>query len=202
MVGNPWVVGMVRAGATVAVFTRTGEKTFCTGMDLKRRFDFPNLNNVAHEYPHNGFGGMTNRTGESPIIIACNGHAHGGGMEIALNSDVIFASANANFRPLEALHSVSTLAGALSGGMVLFVDHRMMDLVLAGQTLAPKEAVEWELVKEVPQEKLLERAIDYADEIVGSRLDSVMLVKPKELGSAEPRWGAIYSTHRHTQLIV
>ena len=60
-----------------AVFTGAGEKAFCAGMDLKQRFDILETGNVAHEYPQGGFGGMTNRTGRKPIIIACNGHAHG-----------------------------------------------------------------------------------------------------------------------------
>ncbi|KAI8943993.1 carnitinyl-CoA dehydratase [Xylaria longipes] len=159
-----------------AVFTGAGEKAFCAGMDLKQRLDILNTNNVAHEYPHGGFGGMTNWTGKKPIIIACNGHAHGGGMEIVLNADVIFASPNADFRLPEVLRGVSSLAGALPRCMVLFGNHRTMDLVLTGRTLTLKEAVEWGLVKEVvPQEKLLEHAIDYADEIAGLCPDSVII---------------------------
>jgi hypothetical protein len=46
-------------------------------MDLKQRLDIIKTNEIALEYPQGGFGGMTNRTGKKPIIIACNGHAHG-----------------------------------------------------------------------------------------------------------------------------
>ncbi|KAI0804246.1 carnitinyl-CoA dehydratase [Xylaria sp. FL0064] len=159
-----------------AVFTGAGDRAFCAGMDLKERLDIINTNDVAHEYPSGGFGGMTNRTGKKPIIIACNGHAHGGGMEIVLNADVIFASPNADFRLPEVLRGVSALAGALPRCMVLFGNHRTMDLVLTGRILTLKEAVEWGLVKEVvPQEKLLERAIDYADEIAALCPDSVII---------------------------
>ncbi|KAI1349506.1 carnitinyl-CoA dehydratase [Xylaria sp. FL0043] len=159
-----------------AVFTGAGDRAFCAGMDLKERLDIINTSDVAHEYPSGGFGGMTNRTGKKPIIIACNGHAHGGGMEIVLNADVIFASPNADFRLPEVLRGVSALAGALPRCMVLFGNHRTMDLVLTGRILTLKEAVEWGLVKEVvPQEKLLERAIDYADEIAALCPDSVII---------------------------
>jgi hypothetical protein len=46
-------------------------------MDLKQRLDIVNTNEVAFEYPLGGFDGMTNRPGKKPIIIACNGYAHG-----------------------------------------------------------------------------------------------------------------------------
>lgn len=60
-----------------AVFTGAGDKAFCAGMDLKQRLAIIETNDVALEYPSGGFGGMTNRTGKKPIVIACNGHAHG-----------------------------------------------------------------------------------------------------------------------------
>ncbi|KAI1267073.1 carnitinyl-CoA dehydratase [Xylariaceae sp. FL1019] len=159
-----------------AVFTGAGKKAFCAGMDLKQRLEILETGNIAHEYPQGQFGGMTNRTGKKPIIIACNGHAHGGGMEIVLNADVIFASPNADFRLPEVLRGVSALAGALPRCMMLFGNHRTMDLVLTGRTLSLKEAVEWGLVKEVvPQEKLLDRAIEYASEIAALCPDSVII---------------------------
>jgi enoyl-CoA hydratase/carnithine racemase len=60
-----------------AVFTGAGKKAFCAGMDLKQRLDIVKTNDVAFEYPQGGFGGMSNRTGKKPIIVALNGHAHG-----------------------------------------------------------------------------------------------------------------------------
>ncbi|KAH8650073.1 carnitinyl-CoA dehydratase [Xylariales sp. PMI_506] len=166
-----------------AVFTGAGTKAFCAGMDLKQRLEILKTNDVAHDYPHGGFGGMSNRTGKKPIIIACNGHAHGGGFEIVLNSDVIFASPNASFRLPEVLRGVSALAGALPRCMVLFGNHRTMDLCLTGRVLSVQEAVDWGLVKEiVPQEKLLGRALDYASEIAALCPDSVIISR---LGARE-----------------
>ncbi|KAI4604020.1 hypothetical protein KJ359_000146 [Pestalotiopsis sp. 9143b] len=166
-----------------AVFTGAGDKAFCSGMDLKQRLDIKDTNSIAHEYPQGGFGGMANRTGKKPIIIACNGHAHGGGFEIVLNSDVIFASPNATFRLPEVLRGVVAFAGALPRCMVLFGNHRTMDLCLTGRMLSAKEAVEWGLVKEiVPQDKLLNRALDYASEIAALCPDSVILSR---LGARE-----------------
>ncbi|KAK2775862.1 carnitinyl-CoA dehydratase [Colletotrichum kahawae] len=159
-----------------AVFTGAGNRAFCAGMDLKQRLDIIKTNDVAFEYPRGQFAGMSNRTGRKPIIIACNGHAHGGGFEAILNADVIFASPNATFRLPEVLRGVSALAGALPRCMMLFGNHRTMDLILTGRTMSVEEAREWGLVKEiVPQEKLLERTLDYADEIAALSPDSVII---------------------------
>jgi len=166
-----------------AVFTGAGQKAFCAGMDLKQRLDIINTNDVALEYPQGGFGGCSNRTGKKPIVVAVNGHAHGGGFEIVLNSDVIFASPNATFRLPEVLRGVSALAGALPRCMHLFGNHRTMDLVLTGRLLSVEEGVQWGLVKEiVPQDKLLERAISYAEEISALSPDSVIISR---LGARE-----------------
>ncbi|KAH7029836.1 carnitinyl-CoA dehydratase [Microdochium trichocladiopsis] len=159
-----------------AVFTGAGRKAFCAGMDLKQRFDILKTDNIAHEYPSGGFGGMSNRTGKKPIVAAVNGHAHGGGFEIVLNADVIFASPNADFRLPEVLRGVAALAGALPRCMVLFGNHRAMDLCLTGRVLTIQEAKEWGLVKEiVAQDKLLDRAIGYAAEIAALCPDSVII---------------------------
>lgn len=102
----------------------------------------------------------------------------GGGMEIVLNADVIFASPNATFRLPEVLRGVSALAGALPRAMVLFGNHRTMDLVLTAKTLSAEEAVQWGMVKEiVPQAKLLDRTLDYAEEVASMSPDSVIITR-------------------------
>lgn len=58
-----------------------------------------------------------------------------------------------------------------------------MDLVLTGRQLSAEEAVQWGLVKEiVPQERLLDRTLDYASEIASLSPDSVIISR---LGARE-----------------
>jgi enoyl-CoA hydratase/carnithine racemase len=107
----------------------------------------------------------------------------GGGFEIVLNADVIFASPNATFCLPEVLRGVSALAGALPRAMLLFGNHRTMDLILTGRRMSVDEAVSWGLVKEIiPQEQLLARTIDYAKEISEKSPDSVIISR---LGARE-----------------
>lgn len=97
-------------------------------------------------------------------------------MEMLLNADVIFASPNADFRLPEVIRGVSALAGALPRAMMLFGNHRCMDIILTGRVLTLKEAVDWGFVKEVvPLDRLVDRAIEYAAEIAALAPDSVII---------------------------
>lgn len=163
-------------GLRCAVLTGAGDAAFCAGMDLKERAGDVLAGRQPHEYPAGQFAGMTNRTGRKPIVVACNGHAHGGGFEVLLNADVNFATPEATFRLPEVLRGVSALAGALPRAMLLFGNHRTMDLVLTGRTMDADEAVAWGLVKElVPRGELLARAVEYAGVIASMSPDSVVV---------------------------
>lgn len=94
-----------------------------------------------------------------------------------------FASPNATFCLPEVLRGVSALAGALPRAMLLFGNHRTMDLILTGRRLSVEDALSWGLVKEiVPQEQLLARALAYAVEIAEKSPDSVIISR---LGARE-----------------
>ena len=96
---------------------------------------------------------------------------------------MIFASPNATFCLPEVLRGVSALAGALPRAMLLFGNHRTMDLILTGRRLSVEEALSWGLVKEiVTQEQLLARALAYAEEIAEKSPDSVIISR---LGARE-----------------
>ncbi|EEP75793.1 conserved hypothetical protein [Uncinocarpus reesii 1704] len=164
----------------VGIITGAGKKAFCAGMDLKERqsaFLNGNPNIPGHNlYPANGFAGMTRRVGKKPIITACNGHAHGGGFEIILNSDIVLASSNADFRLPDVLRGTAALEGGFPRLCRNFTLQRAMWLALTAHTLTAQEALDWGLVqKVVPLENLLPETIEVAKLIAGMSPDSVIV---------------------------
>jgi enoyl-CoA hydratase len=91
----------------VGVLTGAG-KGFSAGMDLKAF--------VAGESPAvegRGFGGITERAAEKPLIAAVEGFAVAGGLEIALSCDLLVASKGAKLGVPEVKRGLIAGAGGL-----------------------------------------------------------------------------------------
>jgi enoyl-CoA hydratase/carnithine racemase len=127
-------------------------------------------------YPPTGFAGLSRRLGKKPIIAAVNGHAHGGGFEIALNSDLVLASPNANFRLPDIARGTAAMMGAFPRICRNFGLQRANLLALTGYTLRAEEAKEWGLVQKVVESrKLLEEAVKLAALMASMSPDSVIV---------------------------
>jgi crotonobetainyl-CoA hydratase len=95
----------------VGVITGAGERAFCVGADLKAG------NEGDSQFDEvGGWGGFVALSRRKPVIAAVNGLAVGGGLEIALACDFIYASTTARFGFPEV--SIGVVAGA--GGMFRF----------------------------------------------------------------------------------
>ena len=144
----------------VAILTAAGERFFSAGWDLK----------VAAEgeppdadYGAGGFGGLQELPGlNKPVIAAVNGMAVGGGFELALSCDIIYAAEHARFALPEI--NVGVLADAATIKLPRRIPyHVAMDMLLTGRWVEAEEAVRWGLVNEVlPAGQLMERAKETA----------------------------------------
>ena len=147
----------------VAIVTTAGDKFFSAGWDLKAAADG---DAVDGDYGVGGFAGLQElRDLNKPVIAAINGMAVGGGFELALACDLIFAADHATF----ALPEIR--AGTLADAATLKLPHRIpyhiaMDMLLTGRWMDVKEAHKWGLVNEVlPKEKLMDRVWEVARQL-------------------------------------
>lgn len=144
----------------VAIVRTAGEKFFSAGWDLKAA---ASGDAVDGDYGVGGFGGLQELIGMNKPVIACvNGMAVGGGFELALSCDLIYAAEHSSF----ALPEIR--AGTLADAATIKLPKRMpyhvaMDLLLTGRWMDVAEAHRWGLVNEVlPADRLEDRVWEIA----------------------------------------
>ncbi|MGI4815080.1 MAG: enoyl-CoA hydratase-related protein [Janthinobacterium lividum] len=144
----------------VAIITGSGDKAFCAGHDLADGFDDP--------MPDTGWAGMAERADiTKPIIAAVNGYALGGGMEIALCSDIVIADERARFGLTEPRVGFAALGGGAARLTLRMPPAIAMGLLLTGKKIDAAEAHRWGLVNEVvPAGTVMAAARRWADEIL------------------------------------
>lgn len=146
----------------VALVKTTGDKFFCAGWDLKAAAN-ADVEVVDHDYGIGGFGGLQElRDLNKPVIACVNGMAVGGGFELALSCDLIYASDHSSFALPEI--RAGTLADAATIKLPKRIPyHIAMDLLLTGRWMDAAEAHRWGLVNEVlPKVSVEERAWEIA----------------------------------------
>jgi len=183
-----------------AVFTGTG-RAFCAGQDLKEwntintssssSTSVSNVKETEQEqeqvpdtpggrFPASGFGGLSNRGGKKPVVAAVNGICFGGGMEMAINCDMVIASEKATFALPEVTIGVIALAGALPRLQRSVGRQRAAEMALSGKTYPAADMFRWGLVNEVVKEGgenggVLNAALKWATKIAGNSPDAVIV---------------------------
>jgi enoyl-CoA hydratase len=97
----------------------------------------------------------TLRKSAKPVVAAVNGLCQGGGLQIAMCSDVAVVSDRATFRVPELYRGIAdTYYSQILARVVGPI--RTRDLMLTGRTLTASEAVEWGMVaRMVPHDELM-----------------------------------------------
>ena len=113
-----------------------------------------------------------------PIVAAINGHAIGGGFELALASDIRIASEKAKFGVFEVRYGLHQGDGGIVRLVAVAGIATALELSLTGREVSAKEAYRLGLVnKIVPHEDLMTTAEQYATMIKGNSQQAIRSAK-------------------------
>jgi enoyl-CoA hydratase len=161
----------------VLVLTGEGEKAFVAGADIGPMKDFTPLE--AKKFSQFGQR-LFSRLESLPIpVIACvNGFALGGGNEVAMACDLIYASDTARFGQPEINLGLIPGLGGTQRLPRLVGRNRALELCLTGRTIDAKEAWEIGLVNRVlPAGQLWEETMKVARSLASKGRVAVRTIK-------------------------
>ena len=114
-----------------------------------------------------------------PVIAAVNGHALGGGCELALMTDIIYCSSTATFGQPEIKLGIIPGAGGSQRLTKIIGKSRAMNLILTGRNFSGLEAERWGVAARCFEnaEECLKGALETAERIAGMSRVAVRAAK-------------------------
>jgi len=162
----------------VVILTGSGERAFCVGADINAWATLDPLDMWRRwiRHGHRVFDRLARL--RQPTIAALNGHAFGGGLELALACDLRLAATGAEVAmPEVKIGTVPGWAGT-SRLPALIGPARAKQMIFTGARLTAHEAERWGLVNEVvAAADLLPRVRALANEIARNAPLAVQLAK-------------------------
>jgi enoyl-CoA hydratase/carnithine racemase len=141
-----------------------GDRAFCSGADLKER---AGMSDQAWCTQHLEIERMIQAIFDCPlpVIAAVNGAAYGGGCEIALACDFIYASQTARFALPEVTRGIMPGAGGTQALSRAIGTRAALEMLLTGRAIVAQEAHRIGLVNVLCEGDVLSAALDCAQTI-------------------------------------
>jgi len=159
-----------------AIVVTGSDKAFAAGADIGAMKVWGYMDVYKGEFVTRNWERM--KSVRKPVIAAVAGYALGGGCELAMMCDIIFAAEGAKFGQPEIKLGIIPGAGGTQRLPRAIGKAKAMDLVLTGRMMDAAEAERAGLVSRVvPAERLLEEALAAAAQIAEFSLPSVMMAK-------------------------
>jgi enoyl-CoA hydratase len=161
----------------IAVMTGAGDKAFCAGGDLKER---KGMTDEAWRLQHAVFEQAVYRLMDCPVpvIAAVNGAAFGGGCEMALACDFIYAASGVRFALTEVSLGIIPGAGGTQNLPRAAGIRRAKEILYTSNPFTAEEGYEWGIVNKVcAPDKLIEETLKTAQRIAENAPLSVRQAK-------------------------
>jgi enoyl-CoA hydratase/carnithine racemase len=141
-------------GIRCIVLTGSGNKAFCAGGDLKQRNE---MSDAAWREQHAVFEQhvMAMLDCPIPIIAAVNGAAYGGGLEMALSADFIYAAKAARFALTETSLGIMPGAGGTQNLPRACGVRRAKEIIFTAESFSAAQALEWGIVNKLCEDESL-----------------------------------------------
>ena len=163
--------------ARCVVLTGSGDKAFCAGADLKER---DGMSDAEWAAQHKVFEAMGDAVlaAPMPVICAVNGAAFGGGCEIALLCDFLYAAETARFALPEVTLGIMPGLGATQTLARAAGPRRAKEVIASGRAFTAQEALDWGVANRLcPAAELLPAALETAGRIASNAPLAVAAVK-------------------------
>ena len=150
------------------VLRGAGERAFSTGADLKER---AGMTDAAWHAQHRVFEAAFRSVLEcrSPVIAAVEGYAFAGGLELALNCDIIIAAEGASFAQPEVTRGIMPGGGGTQLLPRLIGRGRAKELIFSGRRIDAATAERWGLATRlVPSGQAQAEALSLAQAIAAN----------------------------------
>ena len=195
-----------RKDVRVVILTGEGEKSFVAGADIAEMKDMTPAQALAFSQLGHATLGMIENLSK-PVIAAVNGYALGGGLEIALACDFIYASQQAKLGVPEGTLGIFPGFGGTQRLPRLIGKGRAKELIFTGEMVDAQMAHELGIVNKVfPPERLLEEVKNTARRIAQNGPVAVSMAKGSvnagyNLGTEEGEaieitiWANCFATH-------
>jgi len=165
------------AALRVLIITGTGEKAFVAGADIQEMLEM----NSIEALNFSRLGHFTLKMIQDldrPVIAAVNGFALGGGTELALACDFIWASETARFGLPEVTLGVFPGFGGTQRLSRLIGKAKAKELIVTGRVINAQEAFQMGIVNRVvPPASLMEETKKVASQIAANGPVGVRLAK-------------------------
>lgn len=165
------------ANESIGCIVITGnEKSFAAGADIGFMKDYDYMNAYKPDFISRNWDRL--RTGRKPLIAAVAGFALGGGCEMAMTCDIIYAADNAKFGQPEVKLGTMPGAGGTQRLPRAIGKAKAMDMCLTARMMDAVEAERAGLVARIfPVDQLLEETLKIGQTIASFSQPVVMMIK-------------------------